>query len=85
MLAYTYPLLSIFWTLLVIFGFVVWLWLLIIIFADIFRSRDMGGFAKAMWLLFVIFVPLLGVLVYLIARGDTMGERADARADRRAY
>ena len=76
MLAYTYPLLSIFWTMLLFFGFVVWIWLLVVVFGDIFRSHDIGGFAKALWVLLVIFLPLLGVLIYLIARGGKMQERA---------
>jgi endonuclease/exonuclease/phosphatase (EEP) superfamily protein YafD len=77
MLAYTYPLLSIFWTMLLFFGFFVWIWLLIVVFGDIFRSHDMGGFAKALWVLFVILIPLLGVLIYLIARGGRMHQRAE--------
>ncbi len=81
MLAYTYPLLSIFWTMLEFFFFVLWIWLLIYIFMDIFRSHDMGGFAKALWVLFVIILPFLGVLVYLIARGGSMHERAEKQAD----
>ena len=80
MLAYTYPLLSIFWTMLEFFFFVLWIWLLIYIFIDIFRSHDMGGFAKALWVLFVIILPFLGVLVYLIARGGSMHERAEQSA-----
>jgi hypothetical protein len=80
MVAYTYPLLSIFWTMLEFFFFVLWIWLLIYIFIDIFRSRDMGGFAKALWVLFVIILPFLGVLVYLIARGGSMHERAEKQA-----
>jgi Short C-terminal domain/Phospholipase_D-nuclease N-terminal len=80
MLAYTYPLLSIFWTMLEFFIFFLWIWLLIVIFGDIFRSRDMGGLAKALWVLFVIIVPYLGVLIYLIARGGKMHERAAAAA-----
>ena len=76
MLAYTYPLLNLFWTMLVFFGFVVWIWLLIVVFGDIFRSHDMGGLAKALWVLLVIFLPLFGVLIYLIARGGKMQERA---------
>ena len=80
MLAYTYPLLGIFWTMLEFFLFFIWIWLLIIIFGDIFRSHDLGGFAKALWVIFVIVVPFLGVLVYLIARGGSMHERAAARA-----
>jgi hypothetical protein len=57
------------------FGLIVFFWLLIIIFTDIFRSRDMGGFAKAMWVIFVIILPFLGILIYLIARGSSMHER----------
>jgi ABC-type multidrug transport system fused ATPase/permease subunit len=87
MLAYTYPLLSIFWTMLEFFVFVLWIWLLIYIFMDIFRSHDMGGFAKALWVLFVIILPFLGVLVYLIARGGSMHERAmqQAQQEQKAF
>ena len=69
------PLLDLFWAMLWFFLFFVWIWLLISIFADIFRSQ-MGGFAKAMWILFVIVLPFLGVLIYLIANGDDMQNRA---------
>jgi ABC-type multidrug transport system fused ATPase/permease subunit len=79
-LAYTYPLLSIFWTMLEIFFFVIWIYLLFIVFVDIFRSNDMGGLAKALWVIFVIVLPYLGVFVYLIARGGKMHERAAAQA-----
>ncbi len=87
MLAYTYPLLNLFWTMLLFFGFVVWIWLLIVVFGDIFRSHDMGGFAKALWVLLVVFLPLLGVLIYLIARGGKMQERAsqDARQQQQEF
>jgi hypothetical protein len=60
--------------------FFIWIWLLIMVFADIFRSHDLGGFAKALWVLFVIFLPYLGVFVYLIARGHKMAEHAQAAA-----
>src|SRR6476469_1515370 len=56
--------------------FFIWIWLLITVFSDIFRSHDMGGFAKAMWVIFVIILPYLGVFVYLIARGHKMSEHA---------
>ncbi len=87
MLAYDYPLLGIFWTMLEIFLFVIWIWLLIIVFSDIFRSRDMGGFAKAIWVIFVIVLPFLGVLIYLIARGGKMQQRAvqDAQQQDQAF
>ena len=58
------------------FFFFIWIWLLIVIFADIFRSHDLSGWGKALWTIFVIIVPLLGVLVYLIARGHKMHEHA---------
>ena len=80
MLAYTYPLLDFFWTILEIFVFVLWIYLLIIVFSDIFRSRDLGGLAKAIWVIFVIVLPFLGIFVYLIARGGKMHERAAAQA-----
>src|SRR5579863_6489362 len=80
MLAYTYPLLSIFWTMLEFFLFFLWIWLLIIVFLDIFRSHDLGGFAKALWVIFLIILPFLGVLIYLIARGGKMHERAAEQA-----
>jgi Short C-terminal domain/Phospholipase_D-nuclease N-terminal len=60
--------------------FFIWIWLLIMVFADIFRSHDMGGLAKTLWVLFVIFLPYLGVFVYLIARGHKMAEHAQAAA-----
>ena len=74
------PLLNLFWSMLWFFMFIIWIWLLITIFIDIFRSDDMGGFAKAMWVLFVIILPFLGVLVYVIARGNSMQERAMKQA-----
>jgi hypothetical protein len=64
------------WSMLWFFMFFIWIWLLITVFADIFRSHDLGGFAKAIWVLFVIFIPYLGVFVYLIARGHKMHEHA---------
>jgi hypothetical protein len=70
---------DIFWTMLWFFLFVIWIWLLIAIFADIFRS-DISGWGKAAWTIFVILVPLLGVLVYLIANGDKMRERSESQA-----
>ena len=80
MLGYSYPLLDLFWTMLWFFLFFVWIWLLIVVFADIFRSHDMGGFAKALWVIFVIILPFLGVFIYLIARGGKMQEHAVQQA-----
>jgi len=77
---YNYPLLDFFWTIFEIFLWVIWIWILIWIFIDIFRSHDLSGFAKALWFLFVLFIPLVGVLVYLIVRGGSMHERAVRQA-----
>ena len=71
---------QVFWSMLWFFLFFIWIWLLITVFADIFRSHDLGGFAKALWVIFVILVPYLGVFVYLIARGHKMGEHAMQQA-----
>jgi hypothetical protein len=68
-------LLNIFWTMLWFFLFVAWIWLLISLVADIFRSRDLSGWAKALWTLLIIVTPLLGSLIYLIVRGAGMAER----------
>ena len=71
---------QVFWSMLWFFLFFIWIWLLISVFADIFRSPDLSGGAKALWSIFVIFLPYLGVFVYLIARGKKMGEHAVAQA-----
>lgn len=81
--SYSYPLLGAFWTILEIFLWVLWIWILIYVFIDIFRSHDLSGWAKALWFLFVLFIPLIGVLVYLIARGGKMQERAAQDAQQR--
>jgi membrane protein implicated in regulation of membrane protease activity len=78
--SYSYPLLGVFWTIIEIFLFVIWFWILITVFIDIFRSQDLSGWGKALWFLFVLFIPLIGVLVYLIVRGSSMHERAAQQA-----
>jgi hypothetical protein len=82
MFAYTYPLLDIFWTMVEIFLFIVYIWVLIAIFSDIFRSHDMGGVAKMLWFLFVFILPVVGILAYLLVRGGSMHERAAKQAQR---
>jgi hypothetical protein len=82
-LAYDYPLLGMFWTFLWFFLWIAWIVVLFRVIFDIFRSKDMGGWGKALWVIFVIFLPFLGVLVYLIARGHGMGERDLAEAQAR--
>jgi hypothetical protein len=71
---------DIFWSMLWFFMFIIWIWLLITIFADIFRNKEMSGIAKAAWILFVIITPFLGVLIYLIVHGNDMQERAMQQA-----
>jgi hypothetical protein len=70
------------WTLIWFTLFFIWIWLLIVVFADIFRSHDLGGWAKALWVIGIIIFPFLGVFIYLIARGHKMSEHAmkDAKA-----
>ncbi len=72
--SYSYPILGVFWTILMIFLWVIWFWILITIIIDIFRSHDLSGWVKALWFVFILFLPLIGVLVYLIARGGKMHE-----------
>jgi ABC-type multidrug transport system fused ATPase/permease subunit len=76
----SYPLLNIFWSIFIFFLWIIWIWILIMVFIDIFRSHDLSGWGKALWFLFVLFIPLVGVLVYLIARGGSMHERAAQQA-----
>ena len=87
MFASTYPLLDIFWTMLEFFLFFIWIFLIITIFMDIFRSHDMKGWVKFIWVLFIIILPFLGALVYLIARGGSMHERSaqQAKAQEQAF
>ena len=75
MLAYDYPILGVFWTMFIFFLWFAWLMLLFRVFADIFRSNDMGGWSKALWSIFVILVPFLGVFIYVIVRGHSMTQR----------
>jgi hypothetical protein len=75
MIAASYPLLDAFLTMLWIFLFIIWIWLLIMVFSDIFRSRDLSGWGKALWVIGIIVLPWLGVLIYLIARGGKMHDR----------
>jgi len=69
------PVLDFFWTMMIFFLWVIWIWLLITVFIDLFRNKAMNGWKKALWVIFLIFLPLLGVLVYLIVHGDEMQQR----------
>ena len=72
----SYPFLEVFWTMLVFFGFVVWLWILFAVLTDIFRRHDTSGWAKVLWIIFIVVLPYLGVFIYLIAQHEGMSERA---------
>jgi hypothetical protein len=74
-IAASYPFLDVMWTLLVFFAWVIWFYLLITVFGDLFRRHDLSGWAKAAWIIFVIVLPYVGVLIYLIAEHDGMAER----------
>jgi signal transduction histidine kinase len=68
---------NVLWEMIIFFAFVIWIWLLITVFIDVFRRKDCGGFTKALWLIFVIVAPYLGVLIYLIANHNGMAERSE--------
>jgi hypothetical protein len=75
LIAADYPFLDVFWSMIIFFAWVAWLFILFRVIADIFRRHDTSGWGKAAWLIFVIVLPFLGVLIYLIANGDEMGKR----------
>jgi hypothetical protein len=80
-LAADYPFLDILWSMLIFFAFVAWIWMLISIFSDVFRRRDIGGWGKAAWCVFLIVLPFLGALVYLIANHEGMVDRSVKQAE----
>ena len=75
MLAADYPFLDVLWTMIIFFAWVIWIWILISILADLFRRHDVSGWMKAAWVIFLILLPFLGVLIYLIVNGKGMAER----------
>ena len=75
LVASDYPFLDVFWTMMVFFIWIIWFWLLITVFSDVFRRHDIGGFAKTLWIIFVIVLPYLGVFIYLIAEHKGMADR----------
>jgi type VI protein secretion system component VasK len=76
-----YPFLDILWTLLIFFAWVIWFWLLISIFTDLFRRHDISGWAKAGWAIFVILLPYLGVFIYMITQSQGIAERSQRESD----
>jgi Tfp pilus assembly protein PilO len=79
-IASSYPLLDVFWTVLIFFAWVIYIWLFIVLIADIFRRRDIGGWAKAAWVVFMILLPFIGVLAYLIFEHDGIAQRNTEQA-----
>jgi hypothetical protein len=75
MVAASYPFLDVVWTMFIFFAWVIWIWFLITILADVFRRHDLSGWGKAGWSIFLIFLPFLGALIYLITQGKAMAER----------
>jgi Phospholipase_D-nuclease N-terminal/Short C-terminal domain len=73
-----YPFLDVFWTMIIFFMWVVWIWILVTVLLDVFRRHDIGGWGKAAWTLFMIVLPFLGVFIYLITQGKQMAERRAA-------
>lgn len=76
MLIASYPFLEVFWTMLIFFAFFIWIWLLVVVFSDIFRRHDASGWVKVAWIVFIIILPYLGVFVYLIVEHAGMTERS---------
>ena len=75
LIAADYPFLDVFWTMIIFFCWVAWIWVLIVIIGDLFRRHDTSGWMKALWVIFLIVLPFLGVLIYLIANGSGMSRR----------
>src|SRR5688500_7835230 len=82
-----YPFLDVFWTMIIFFCWVIWIWMLVVILSDVFRREDKSGWGKALWVVFLIVLPFLGVLVYLIANSSGMAERnvKQAKASRAEF
>jgi Phospholipase_D-nuclease N-terminal len=80
-IAADYPFLDVFWTMILFFLWVAWIYTLVVVLGDVFRRHDISGSGKAAWTLFLIVVPFLAVLIYLIAHGKEMAERRAAEAN----
>ena len=82
----SYPLLGLMWSMFIFFAWIMWIWLLIVVYTDMFRRKDIGGGMKTLWVVFTIFLPFIGVFTYLITQGRSMAERRehDVRTQRAA-
>ena len=86
-IAADYPFMDVFWSMIIFFFWVIWIWIVVTVLIDIFRRDDIGGWAKAAWVIFVVILPWLGVLIYLITNSDGMRKRSmkQAQAQRREF
>lgn len=78
--ASSYPFLNVLWDILIVFAWVLFIWIAIVVFIDVFRRRDISGWRKALWVIFIVLIPWIGVLVYLIVNHDGMAERNEKQA-----
>ena len=87
LIAADYPFLDVFWSMLIFFCWVIWIWMLVVILSDVFHRHDKSGWGKALWVVFLIVLPFLGVLIYLIAQHDGMRERSvrQSEAQKQAF
>ena len=87
LIAADYPFMDVFWSMIIFFFWVIWIWIVVTVLIDVFRRHDIGGFAKALWVIFVVILPWLGVLIYLIVQHDGMRERSmkQARDQKQAF
>jgi hypothetical protein len=86
-MAADYPFMDVLWSMIIFFFWVIWIWIVITVLIDVFRRRDIGGFAKVLWVIFVVILPWLGVLIYLIVEHDGMRDRSvkQAQAQQQAF
>ena len=86
-IAADYPFMDVFWSMIIFFFWVIWIWIVITVLMDVFRRHDIGGWAKAAWVIFVVVLPWLGVLIYLIVEHDGMRDRSvkQAQAQKREF
>ena len=80
MIAADYPFLDVLWTMFIFFAWVIWFWLLITVFSDLFRRHDLSGWGKTGWIILVIVLPYVGVFIYILAEHDGMAQRTNAMA-----
>ena len=81
LIAADYPFMDVFWSMIIFFSWVIWIWVVIAVLSDVFRRHDIGGFSKALWVIAVVILPWLGVLIYVIFEHNGMRERSLKQAE----